>query len=256
MDREALERELAELEARNEAAVSWGAAVGARHERIKAIRSALDANLPTAKDVRGISPVSHAQQPRGWRDDSVAWLREQADIMTNSLHCGDNSATIQTTHNRASQLLAVANYINELAPSRTPAACSRPSGMLPDCMMPDGADPCIAFTEIYEEVKQLRAQVKEVDAWLAKAADQLNITPIMQAMDLGNEITQWRLARQKHSSTVEVTDSSGDVFKDLGVSPPPQGRSPADVETPNIPQGRAPAGGETSTISHVSGADQ
>lgn len=43
--------------------------------------------------------------------------------------------------------------------------------------------------------------LEEVDAWLAKAADQLNNTPIMQAMDLGNEITQWRLARQKHSST-------------------------------------------------------
>jgi hypothetical protein len=41
MDREALERELAELEAKNAAATSWGAAVSARHERIKGIRAAL-----------------------------------------------------------------------------------------------------------------------------------------------------------------------------------------------------------------------
>lgn len=41
MSREALERELADLEAKNAAATGWGAAIGARHERIKAIRSQL-----------------------------------------------------------------------------------------------------------------------------------------------------------------------------------------------------------------------
>ena len=41
--RAALEAELAELEAANEAATSWGAAVGARQERINHIRSALAA---------------------------------------------------------------------------------------------------------------------------------------------------------------------------------------------------------------------
>lgn len=40
-DRAALEVELAELMAQNEAAASWGAAVGARHERIKQIQSTL-----------------------------------------------------------------------------------------------------------------------------------------------------------------------------------------------------------------------
>jgi hypothetical protein len=37
----------------------------------------------------------------------------------------------------------------------------RPSGKLPDCMMPDGAEPCIAFTELYEEVKRLRAALPD-----------------------------------------------------------------------------------------------
>lgn len=36
-----LEKELGELVAKNEAAKSWGAAVGARHERIKEIRGLL-----------------------------------------------------------------------------------------------------------------------------------------------------------------------------------------------------------------------
>ena len=39
--REDLQAELAELEAKNEAATSWGGAVGARSERIKEIRSQL-----------------------------------------------------------------------------------------------------------------------------------------------------------------------------------------------------------------------
>jgi hypothetical protein len=39
--KEELRKELAKLEAANAAAPGWGAAVGARHERIKAIRSAL-----------------------------------------------------------------------------------------------------------------------------------------------------------------------------------------------------------------------
>ena len=41
VQRKALETELAELQAKNEAATSWGAAVGARSERIKGLQSAL-----------------------------------------------------------------------------------------------------------------------------------------------------------------------------------------------------------------------
>jgi hypothetical protein len=35
---------------------------------------------------------------------------------------------------------------------------------LPDCMMPDGAEPCAAFADIYDEVKLRRNQVKELTA--------------------------------------------------------------------------------------------
>lgn len=45
--REKLLAELADLEAKNAAATSWGAAVGARHERIKGIRSQLARMRPT-----------------------------------------------------------------------------------------------------------------------------------------------------------------------------------------------------------------
>lgn len=54
MDREALKRELAELEAKNAAATSWGAAVGARHERIKGIRAALSASHAQGASARPI----------------------------------------------------------------------------------------------------------------------------------------------------------------------------------------------------------
>lgn len=39
-----------------------------------------------------------------------------------------------------------------------------------------------------------------------------------------DDATEAALAALPHTSTVEVTDSSGDVFKDLGVSPPPHVR--------------------------------
>lgn len=64
-------------------------------------------------------------EPVAWRDAAVKWLRAEAEIMTNSLHCGDSSVTIQTTHGRAAGLLAVANYINERAqncPAPVPAS--------------------------------------------------------------------------------------------------------------------------------------
>ena len=53
--REELVAERAELVARNESATGWGAAVGARHERIKGIDRALaamDAQAPAAPPER------------------------------------------------------------------------------------------------------------------------------------------------------------------------------------------------------------
>ena len=36
------------------------------------------------------------------------------------------------------------------------------STLLPDCMMPDGADPCAAFTQQIEEIERLRAALEEI----------------------------------------------------------------------------------------------
>jgi hypothetical protein len=44
------------------------------------------------------------------------------------------------------------------------------SGKLPDCMMPDGAEPCSAFTEQYEEAKRLRKLVQYCRMRLKKDA--------------------------------------------------------------------------------------
>lgn len=49
--RDELLAELADLQAKNEAATSWGAAIGARHERIKEIQSTLRSPPATGPDV-------------------------------------------------------------------------------------------------------------------------------------------------------------------------------------------------------------
>jgi hypothetical protein len=71
----------------------------------------------------------------------------------------------------------------------------------------------IEAVDNYERLKaenaRLSALVEQLDGWLAKTADQLNNTPFMEAMDLGNEITQWRLERQRaqHPSTEKTTEA-------------------------------------------------
>jgi len=34
---------------------------------------------------------------------------------------------------------------------------------LPDCMMPDGAQPCIAFSNLEAEIERLQAKVKQLE---------------------------------------------------------------------------------------------
>jgi hypothetical protein len=48
-----------------------------------------------------------------------------------------------------------------------------------------------------DEIATLKARIQELDGLLAKAADELNITPLIRAMDLGAKITAYRLAQQK-----------------------------------------------------------
>lgn len=59
--REVLEAERAELIAKNEAATSWGAAVGARHERIKEIDRELSA-LSTPSDAGNASAEARLRE--------------------------------------------------------------------------------------------------------------------------------------------------------------------------------------------------
>lgn len=67
--REELKAELKELEAANEAATSWGAAVGARYERIKAIKRSLAAPSPSQaeKAHKVMTPEEYvASNIQGW----------------------------------------------------------------------------------------------------------------------------------------------------------------------------------------------
>ena len=47
--------------------------------------------------------------------DTVKWLRRESDLLTNSLHCGDNSITINIAYNRARKFDQAADVIERLA---------------------------------------------------------------------------------------------------------------------------------------------
>ena len=45
---------------------------------------------------------------------------------------------------------------------------------LPDCMMPDGAEPCIGYCELRDEVERLRAELAVAGADLAVSVGHLS----------------------------------------------------------------------------------
>jgi hypothetical protein len=45
---------------------------------------------------------------------TVAWLRRESDLLTNSLHCGDNSITINVSHHRARKFDGAADLLEKL----------------------------------------------------------------------------------------------------------------------------------------------
>lgn len=49
-----------------------------------------------------------------WQDKAAKWLEEKAELATNSLHCADNSSTINTVHRYARILRSVAKEIREV----------------------------------------------------------------------------------------------------------------------------------------------
>lgn len=56
--------------------------------------------------------------------------------------------------------------------------------LLPDCMMPDGADPCIGYQQLYERFKQSRARIEQLEAGLneiAKGEGEFSRFPLIHA---------------------------------------------------------------------------
>jgi hypothetical protein len=117
-----------------------------------AFKAALDTGLPTADDVRGIlaaqppvDPVEMDTDDIDW--DTLAeerlgqrpprssaatehakvadWLEDQARIATNGLHCGDNSAMIQQTHDWANKLEAAARHLRAVPQTAASPEISR-----------------------------------------------------------------------------------------------------------------------------------
>ncbi len=48
-------------------------------------------------------------------EECASHLEQKADLLTNSLHCGDDSVTIALAHRKSRQLYEAASIINELA---------------------------------------------------------------------------------------------------------------------------------------------
>lgn len=54
---------------------------------------------------------------------------------------------------------------------------------LPDCMMPDGADPCKGYSELYAENERLRAALRLArDVWVKEPGGRMNYATF-QAID-------------------------------------------------------------------------
>jgi hypothetical protein len=51
-----------------------------------------------------------------WQQEAAAWLEHKAELETNSLHCGDNSMTIASTHRYAAMLRALAKELRDANP--------------------------------------------------------------------------------------------------------------------------------------------
>ncbi len=52
-----------------------------------------------------------------WQQEAAQWLERKADLEINSLHCGDNSMTIVTTHRYAAMLRSLARELRD-APTK------------------------------------------------------------------------------------------------------------------------------------------
>jgi hypothetical protein len=63
-------------------------------------------------------------------EECASHLEQQADLLTNSLHCGDNSATIAAAHKKSRQLYEAATIINELAFAAQPPAAPVADGSI------------------------------------------------------------------------------------------------------------------------------
>ena len=56
------------------------------------------------------------------------------------------------------------------------------SDKLPSCMMPDGADPCEAYQELYMENKVLREALDMTNSVLSKSFTQNDVDMLRQAI--------------------------------------------------------------------------
>jgi hypothetical protein len=79
----------------------------------------LRGQLQDILDREGDGPSQKASPDKAtasWTATAAAWLRGRAEVMTNSLHCGDSASTIHQAHKSAEHLINVAKYIEANGP--------------------------------------------------------------------------------------------------------------------------------------------
>ncbi|MFZ5713074.1 MAG: hypothetical protein ACOY3N_09560 [Bradyrhizobium sp.] len=154
MDREALKRELAELEAKNAAATSWGAAVGARHERIKGIRAALSASH--AQDAEGSAELLRHQRIEAAKD-AIMRCPAFADMMAPPSMCALDMATAA---------------VDAVSAIRTPAEGGAAYSPAEFRKLQDTIDTqADMILDLRDEVNQARAQVEDAAATMRRLVD-------------------------------------------------------------------------------------
>lgn len=68
----------------------------------------------------GVSAPAQGGEVVAWRETAASWLERKAEIAINSLHCGDSSMTIHSTHRYAAGLMVLAKEMREAALSIEP----------------------------------------------------------------------------------------------------------------------------------------
>jgi len=99
------------------------------HHKVKEDAEALRDKVFAALTALAAQADAQGGEVVAWQETAASWLERKAELATNSLHCGDSSMTIHSTHRYAAGLMALAKEIRETA---TPSLSIEPQSARKD----------------------------------------------------------------------------------------------------------------------------